>query len=144
MAPMIFTKAILKKQPIKVFNNGEMSRDFTYIDDVVDGIIKCCFKPATHNSHFDSLNPDPSTSFSPHRIFNIGNGKVVTLLAFIEILESEIGIKAIKDFSPMQKGDVINTAADTTLINDWVDFYSKTSLKEGIKKFVSWYKSFYS
>jgi len=143
MAPMIFTNAILNNQPIKVFNNGEMSRDFTYIDDVVDGIIRCCFKPATINSNFDSFNPDPATSFSPHRIFNIGNCKVVKLLDFIEILESEIGIKAIKDFSPMQKGDVVNTSADTTLMNNWVDFYSKTSLQEGIKKFVSWYKSFY-
>jgi len=143
MAPMIFTKAILNKQPIKVFNNGEMSRDFTYIDDIVDGIIKCCFKPATFNSQFDYLNPDPASSFSPHRIFNIGNSKTIKLLDFIEILESEIGIKAIKDFSPMQKGDVIDTASDTTLINDWVDFCSKTSLQEGIKKFVSWYKSFY-
>ena len=143
MAPMIFTKAILNNQPIKVFNNGEMSRDFTFIDDIVDGVIRCCFKPATVNNKFNSFKPDPATSFSPHRIFNIGNSKVVKLLDFIEILEREIGIKAIKEFSPMQKGDVVNTSADTNLINNWVDFSSKTSLQEGIKKFISWYKIFY-
>ena len=143
MAPMIFTKSILKSEPIKIFNYGKMKRDFTYIDDIVDGIIKCCFKPATINSEFDRLNPDPSTSFAPHRIFNIGNCEPVELLDFINILEETIGKKAIKEFLPMQNGDVISTCADTSKLKNWIGFSSKTSLREGLIKFVRWYKDYY-
>ena len=143
MAPMIFTKSILKGEPIKIFNYGKMQRDFTYIDDIVDGIIKCCFKPATINLKFNKLNPDPSTSFAPHRIFNIGNCETVELLRFIDILEETIGKKAIKEFLPMQNGDVISTCADTLKLKNWVGFSSKTTLRQGLKRFVQWYKDYY-
>ncbi len=143
MAPMIFTRSILKGEPIKIFNHGKMERDFTYIDDIVDGIIKCCFKPATINPKFDKLNPDPSTSFAPHRIFNIGNCEPVKLLDFIDILEETIGKKAIKEFVPMQNGDVISTYANTSKLKDWVGFSSKTSLRVGLQRFVEWYKDYY-
>ncbi len=143
MAPMLFTKSILKGEPIKIFNNGNMERDFTYIDDIVEGIIKCCFKPATINCEFDKFNPDPSTSFAPHRIFNIGNCEPVKLLKFIDILEDIIGKRAIKEFLPMQNGDVIATCADTSKLKDWVGFSPRTSLREGLKRFVGWYKDYY-
>ena len=143
MAPMLFTKSILKGEPIKIFNNGKMERDFTYIDDIVEGIIKCCFKPATINCEFDKFNPDPSTSFAPHRIFNIGNCEPVKLLKFIDILEDIIGKRAIKEFLPMQNGDVIATCADTSKLKDWVGFSPRTSLREGLKRFVEWYKDYY-
>ena len=121
-----------------------MYRDFTYIDDVVDGVVKCSFKPAKADNSFDKFKPDPSTSYAPHRIFNIGNSEPIKLMDFIKTLEDEIGIKAKKEFLPMQQGDVIGTSADTELIEKWVNFSSKTSLKEGIKKFISWYKLFYN
>ncbi len=144
MAPMIFAKNIFTGKSIKVFNNGDMFRDFTYIDDVVDGVIKCSFKPAKADNNFDKFKPNPSTSYAPHRIFNIGNSKPIKLMDFIKTLEDEIGIKAKKEFLPMQQGDVIGTSANTKLIEKWVNFSSKTSLKEGIKKFISWYKLFYN
>ena len=143
MAPMIFTKNIFARKSIKIFNNGDMFRDFTYIDDVVEGIIKCIFKPATPDYNFDKREPNPSTSYAPHRIFNIGNSEPVKLMDFIEILEKEIGIEAKKEFLPMQQGDVIGTYADSSLLREWVGFSSTTSLKEGIRKFISWYKDFY-
>ena len=143
MAPMIFTKKIFAKKSIKIFNNGDMFRDFTYIDDVVNGIIKCSFKPATPDTNFDKLKPNPSTSYAPHRIFNIGNSEPIKLMDFINVLEQEVGIEAKKEFLPMQPGDVIGTYADTNLLKEWVGFSSRTSLKEGIKKFVAWYKDFY-
>jgi UDP-glucuronate 4-epimerase len=143
MAPMIFTKKIFAREAIKIFNNGDMFRDFTYIDDVVNGIVKCSFKPATSDINFDKLDPNPSTSYAPHRIFNIGNSDPIKLMDFINVLEQEIGIEAKKEFVPMQPGDVVGTFADTNLLKEWVGFSSSTSLKEGIKKFVAWYKDFY-
>ncbi len=143
MAPMIFAKAILTDKPIKIFNNGKMRRDFTYIDDVVDGIIRCCNKIATPDSNFDFLNPDPSSSFAPHRLFNLGNNSPIGLLDFIGILEDAIGKKAIKEFEPMQPGDVESTAADISKLNDWVGYKPFTSIEEGISKFVKWYRDFY-
>ena len=117
---MLFTKAILSEEKIKVFNNGKNFRDFTYIDDVVDSIIKCCEKPAEKNKNFDPLNPDPSSSFAAHRIFNIGNSSPVNIMEFIKILENFLNKKAKIEFYPEQPGDVIRTGADTSLIEEWI------------------------
>ena len=143
MAPMIFANSILNSKPIKVFNYGNMQRDFTFIDDIVEGIIRCCYKKATSNINFDSLNPDPSTAASPHRIFNIGNSNPINLLRFIEILENSLGVKAIKDFQPIQPGDVIATSAQTTSLEEWIGFKPYTKIEKGIEIFSKWYKDFY-
>ena len=143
MAPMIFTKAILSGKPIKIFNYGNMYRDFTYIDDITESILKCCFKSATKNPSFDTKKPDPSTSSCPYRIFNVGNNKPIKLIDFISSLEKTLGVSAIKDFQPMQKGDVIYTAADTEALDRWIGYKPDTFLDIGIKKFVDWYKSYY-
>ena len=139
MAPMKFAKAILNDEPIEVFNFGDMKRDFTFIDDVVDGILKCCLKPATLCHDFDLFNPEASKSFAPHRIFNIGNGNPVKLLSFIELLEKALGRKAIKIMKEMHKADVQETFADTELIDQWVGFKKKTTIEKGIKVFADWY-----
>tara|TARA_B100000989_G_scaffold295498_1_gene276740 strand:+ start:36040 stop:37074 length:1035 start_codon:yes stop_codon:yes gene_type:complete len=139
MAPMKFAKAILKGEPIEVFNFGDMKRDFTFIDDVVDGILRCCLKPATFCPDFNLINPEASKSFAPHRIFNIGNGNPVKLLSFIEMLEKALGRKAIKIMKEMHKADVKETFADTELIEQWIGFKNKTTIEKGIKVFADWY-----
>jgi len=143
MAPIIFARSILNKEPINVFNFGKMKRDFTYIDDVVEGIYRCCSKPATINKDFDGFDPDQSTSFSPYRIFNVGNSQPIELLRFIEILEKSLGVKAIKNFQPIQPGDVEATAANTDLLESWIGFKPKTSLEFGVNKFAEWYIKYY-
>ena len=143
MAPMLFARAILAGEPIKVFNYGKMQRDFTYIDDIVEGVLRCCDKPATTNPDFDPLQPDPATAAAPHRVFNIGNSQPVELLQFIEVIEQELGCKAVKDLQPMQPGDVVATAADTTALKRWIDFQPSTTLECGIPRFVQWYQNFY-
>ena len=131
MAPMLFARAILAGEPIKVFNHGKMQRDFTYIDDIVEGVLRCCDKPATANPEFDPLQPDPATAAAPHRVFNIGNSQPTELLRFIEVMEQALGRKAIKDFQPMQPGDVVATAADTSALEQWVGFKPSTSIETG-------------
>ena len=143
MAPMLFAKAILAGEPIKVFNHGKMQRDFTYIDDIVEGVLRCCDKPATSNSAFDPLQPDPATAAAPHRVFNIGNSQPIELLRFIEVMEQTLGREAVKDFQPMQPGDVVSTAADTSALESWVGFKPATSLVCGIKNFTEWFTDFY-
>jgi len=143
MAPIIFSKAIMEEKPLKVFNFGKMKRDFTYIDDVVEGIYRCCIKPASKDKKFDYLNPNPSTSYAPHRIFNLGNNSTIELLYFIELLEKNLGKKANKIFEPMQNGDVVETYADTELLNKWIGYKSKVSIEEGIEKFARWFLDFY-
>ena len=143
MAPMLFARAILAGEPIKVFNHGKMQRDFTYIDDIVEGVLRCCDKPATANPDFDPLQPDPATAAVPHRVFNVGNSHPIELLRFIEILEDFFNKKARKDLRPMQDGDVISTASDSTALLDWVGFKPKTSLECGLHEFTSWYKGYY-
>ena len=143
MAPMIFTNSILNKKPIRIFNNGDMQRDFTYVDDIIEAIVRLIDKPSTPNKNFQTDLPDPATSWSPHRIFNIGNSKPISLTKFIEILESELGVKAIKILEPMQMGDVKSTYADTSELEKWISYKPSTSLGEGIKNFVKWYKNFY-
>ena len=143
MAPMLFAKAILAGEPIKVFNNGQMRRDFTYIDDIVTGVIACLDKPATAHPAFDAANPDPATSWAPHRVFNIGNAQPTELLHFIKVLEQALGRKAIQDFQPMQPGEVVATAADTSLLEAWVGFKPSTPIELGVERFARWYRQFY-
>jgi UDP-glucuronate 4-epimerase len=143
MAPMLFAKAILAGDPIKVFNNGQMRRDFTYIDDIVTGVIACLDKPATADPAFDAANPDPATSWAPHRVFNIGNAQPTELLHFIQVLEQALGRQAIQDFQPMQPGDVVATSADTSLLEAWVGFKPSTPIELGVERFACWYRQFY-
>ena len=144
MAPMLFAKAILNKEKIFVFNNGNMKRDFTYIDDVVEAIWKCCFKPATiHEQSTQGINNPHTSSIAPFRIFNVGNSKPINLMKFIQILESELGLKAQMIFKPMQKGDVMETHAETKSLEDWIGYKPSISLEFGIKKFAEWYLGFY-
>ena len=143
MAPMLFARAILAGEPIKVFNHGKMQRDFTYIDDIVEGVLRCCDKPATANSKFDPLQPDPATAAAPHRVFNIGNSQPTELLRFIAVMEEALGRKAIKDFQPMQPGDVVATGADTQALHEWVGFKPSTPIEVGIQHFAKWYRDFY-
>ncbi len=143
MAPILFANAISNNQEIKVFNHGDMSRDFTYVGDIVDGIIKVVDNPAKPDSSFDENNPNPAISSAPFRVYNIGNNAPVQLLDFIETLESSFGIKSEKIMMDMQAGDVKSTYADTSgLINDF-DYKPDTNLKDGIDEFVKWYKEFY-
>lgn len=144
MAPMLFARAILAGEPIKVFNYGRMQRDFTYIDDIVEGVVRCCAKPATPNHGFDPLHPDPATAMAPHRVFNIGNSQPIELLRFIELMENALERKAVKDLQPIQPGDVEATAANTEALELWVDFQPSTSIELGVKKFVNWYRQYYS
>tara|TARA_Y100001968_G_scaffold4784_1_gene4241 strand:+ start:190 stop:1236 length:1047 start_codon:yes stop_codon:yes gene_type:complete len=143
MAPMIFARSILKNEPIKVFNEGKMQRDFTYIDDVVEGIIRCCFKKASIDNSFNPLIPNPSTSSAPYRIFNIGNSSPIQLTYFIDLLEKNLGKKAIKNLQPMQPGDVVSTAAKMDLLNSWINYKPTTSIENGIKLFSEWYLDYF-
>ncbi len=143
MAPMIFARSILKDEPIKVFNRGEMQRDFTYIDDVVEGIIRCCFKRAIIDNNFNPLIPNSSTSFAPYRIFNLGNSTPIQLTYFIDLLEANLGKKAIRDLQPMQPGDVVCTAAKMDLLSSWVDYKPTTSIENGIRVFSEWYLDYF-
>ncbi len=143
MAPMLFTDAILNDRAIKVFNNGEMSRDFTYIDDIVDGIIKVIDNPAQANQNWDAKNPEISSSSAPYRLYNIGNNAPLPLMTFIETIEDALGKKAEKNFMPMQDGDVVSTYADVSGLISEFDYKPDTKLADGIGEFVKWYKDFY-
>ena len=143
MAPMIFARSILKNEPIKVFNQGKMQRDFTYIDDVVEGIIRCCFKKASIDYDFNPFIPNPSTSSAPYRIFNLGNSSPIELTYFIDLLEKNLGKKAIKELQPIQPGDVVSTAAKMDLLNSWVDYKPTTSIEKGIQLFSEWYLNYF-
>ena len=143
MALFKFTKNILSGEPIDVFNYGNHMRDFTYIDDIVTGIMKVIQKPAEINESWDSENPDPGTSNCPWRVYNIGNNNPVKLMDYIEALEESIGLKAIKNLLPLQPGDVESTYADVSdLINDF-DYKPAMPVKDGVAKFVDWYKDYY-
>ena len=142
MAPMLFARAILAGEPIKVFNHGKMQRDFTYIDDIVEGVLRCCDKPATANPDFDSLHPDPATAAAPHRLFNIGNSQPTELMRFITVMEQALGREAVKDFQPMQPGDVVATAAETEALERWVGFRPSTSIETGVNNFARWYRTY--
>ena len=144
MAPMLFARAIMAGDPIKVFNHGRMQRDFTYIDDIVEGVLRCCDKPATPNPDFDPLNPDPATAAAPHRVFNIGNSQPTPLLRFIEVMEQAFGQEAVKDFQPMQPGDVVATAPNTAALEAWVGFRPSTPIELGVERFAAWYRGYFN
>lgn len=144
MALFIFTKAILEGNPIDVYNHGKMKRDFTYIDDIVEGIVRLLPVVPKPNPQWDAHQPDPATSFAPYKIYNIGNNAPVELLSFISVLEDKLGIKAKKNLMPIQDGDVPETYADINdLMND-VGFKPSTKIEVGIGNFVDWYKDYYS
>ncbi len=144
MSPMIFTRKILQGKPINVFNYGNHRRDFTYIDDIVEGVIRVIDKSATANENWTGEAPDPSSSLAPYRVYNIGNNNPVHLLTFIETLETCLNKKAIKNLLPLQPGDVPDTYADVSeLVNDF-GYKPETKLETGIGHFVDWYKSFYA
>ena len=143
MALFLFTKAMLKGEPIQIFNNGEMVRDFTFVDDIVESMIRLIHKPPTLQPDFDRRHPDPALSWAPHRVFNLGNSNPPPLMDYIEAIESALGITATKEFLPMQPGDVPATSADTSALEAWINFRPNTSVKEGVARFVSWYRTFY-
>lgn len=143
MALFLFTKAILNYESIKVFNNGNMQRDFTYIDDVVESIYRLIKKPPKANNFFDKSKIDPSISWAPYKVFNIGNSNSVSLLSYIEAIEESLKIKAIKEFLPLQPGDVPCTSSDNSKLENWINYKPNTTIKDGVSKFVSWYRKFY-
>lgn len=143
MALFLFTKAILEGKPINVFNEGRMRRDFTYIDDIVEGVYRCISTVAQPNPDWNSAKPDPATSSAPYRVFNIGNNNPVELMYMIETIEKALGKTAEKNMLPMQDGDVPATYADVDALTDAVGFKPATSIETGIGNFVEWYRRFY-
>lgn len=144
MALFIFTKAILEGKPIDVYNEGKMIRDFTYIDDIVEGISRLVPKIAKPNSQWTGIDPDPATSFAPYRLFNIGNNNPVELSRFIEVIEEKLGKKAIKNLLPIQQGDVSASSADVDDLMREVDFKPATPIEKGIGNFINWYCEYYA
>ncbi len=143
MALFLFTRAILAGEPIKVFNNGNMQRDFTYIDDIVEGVVRVLDRPAEPNSEWSGDTPDSATSRAPYRLYNIGNNNAVDLLRYIEVLEDCLGLRAEKNLLPLQPGDVPDTFADVDdLVRD-IGYRPNTPVEEGVRRFVDWYKDYY-
>ncbi len=143
MALFLFANAIMAGRPIDVFNHGEMVRDFTFIDDIVEGVVRVLDKAAAPNPAYDAAHPDPATSDAPYRVFNIGNGDPTPLMDYIRALETALGLKAKMNMMPMQPGDVPATAADTAELGKWVGFQPYTPVHTGVQKFVEWYLSYY-
>lgn len=143
MALFLFTRAILEGRPIDVFNEGRMERDFTYIDDIVEGLTRVLLKIPVPNPAWRGDAPDPSSSFAPYRLYNIGNNRPVALMEFIETLEEQLGRKAIRNFLPMQAGDVPATSADVDDLMAAVGFRPATPIAEGIRRFVAWFREYY-
>jgi UDP-glucuronate 4-epimerase len=143
MAYFSFTRAMLDGTPIAVYNDGKMLRDFTYIDDIVDGVVAVLDKPATPDAGFDPLVPNPATSKAPYRVFNIGNQDPVALSDFITTIERALGVQAIRQYKPMQPGDVVATHADVLALRAWTGVSPQTSLTVGIRRFVEWFKRYY-
>jgi len=143
MAPMIFTKSILSGKPINIFNKGDMARDFTYIDDVKNAVMKVINKIPEYSKNSNKNQISNIETQTPYRIINVGNNKPIRLVDFINILENELQKKALKNFEEMQPGDVKTTYADISLMKEIIDFEPETSLEKGLKKFVNWYKDFY-
>jgi len=143
MSPSLFAGAIMRDEAINVFNEGKMQRDFTYIDDIVEGVIRVIDKVAEPNADYDKSSPDPATSYAPYRVYNIGNNQPIELMEFIETIEDAVGKKAEKNMMGMQDGDVVATFADIDALVDAVGFKPETPLKDGIQKFVDWYKSYH-
>ena len=143
MALFKFTKAILENKPVDIYNHGNMVRDFTYIDDVVQAVTKLVNIPATTSTNYNTQKPDASTSNSPWRIFNIGNGKPTHLMDYISAIEKALGKEAKKNFLPMQKGEVLETFSDTQSLENWTGLKPGTSVMQGVENFVEWYLSYY-
>ena len=134
---------MLEGKPIQVFNNGNMVRDFTYIDDIIESLMRLLETPASTDQSFDPQSPNPSTSWAPHRVFNIGNSNPTPLMDYINAVEEALGVTAEKQMMPMQPGDVPATSADTTALESWINFKPNTPVNEGVAKFVAWYRQFY-
>lgn len=143
MAPMLFTKAILAGEPIKVFNHGDMKRDFTYVDDIVAGVLATLDRTPEADAHFDREAPTPGRSWAPYRVFNIGHSEPVQLMTFIGAIERALGQTADKDFQPMQPGDVPATYAQTSSLEAWTDVHPRVSVDEGVDRFISWYTQYF-
>lgn len=143
MALFLFTKAILEGRPIDVFNHGNMKRDFTYVDDIAEGVVRVLDRPAMPNLDYRPADPDPATSDAPYRVFNIGNQDPVPLLDFIASIETALGKTAEKRLLPLQDGDVPATYADAQALRDWVDCVPATPIQIGIDRFVAWYRDYY-
>jgi len=143
MAYFLFADAIRKGEPIQVFNQGQMKRDFTYIDDIVSGVLLVAARPATANPSYDRQHPDPSSSTAPYKLYNIGNSSPVPLLEFIEAIEKGLGKKAKMEFLPMQPGDVVETHADISELMQDMGYNPKTSVAQGVAEFTKWYLNFY-
>jgi len=143
MALFLFTRAILAGEPIQVFNNGDMERDFTYIDDIVEGVVQLAERMPAPNLDWDGRNPDPGTSRAPYRLYNIGNNNPVKLMRLIEVLETCLGRTAVMEFLPMQPGDVPATFADIDDLTRDIGFRPSTPIEMGVERFVRWYREFY-
>jgi len=143
MSMFLFTDKIIKGEPIDVFNMGHHARDFTYVDDIVQGVVRLCDRVATPNPAWSSDHPDPATSSAPYRIYNIGNHSPVQLMDYIACIEKAVGKTAKKNMLPMQPGDVPATFADVEDLKADVGFEPKTPIEEGVKRFVAWYRDYY-
>lgn len=143
MALFLFTRAILAGEPIKVFNHGQMVRDFTYIDDIAEGVVRVLDRPATADASYDALQSDPARSTAPYRVFNIGNHAPIPLMGFIEAIEQATGRSAIKNFLPLQDGDVPATHADVEELAAWTGFRPAMPVPEGVQRFVAWYRDYF-
>lgn len=143
MALFLFTKNILAGKPIDVFNNGHHKRDFTFVSDIAEGVVRVSYQPAQPNPRWDSAEPDPASSRAPFKIYNIGNSSPVELVRYIEVLEQCLGRKAERNLLPLQLGDVPDTFADVSDLEAAVGYRPKTSVEEGVKAFVDWYRSYY-
>lgn len=143
MALFKFTRAILAGEPIDVYGHGKLLRDYTYVDDIVEGVMRVLDKPATPDPAYDPLAPNPATGAAPYRVFNIGNSTPTVLTDYIAALESALGVKAVQRMLPEQPGDMHSTAADTTALAEWVGFAPATPVREGVAQFINWYRNFY-
>lgn len=143
MALFLFTKAIMENRPIDIYNQGAMQRDFTYVDDIVQGLLRVIDNPPGGNKSWSGKNPDPSSSMAPYKIYNIGNSNPVKLMDFIAAIEETLGKKAQKNFLPMQAGDVPATWADVSDLEEQLHYKPTTTVQAGIKNFIRWYKSYY-
>jgi UDP-glucuronate 4-epimerase len=144
MALFKFTRAVLNGEPLDIYNNGQMVRDFTYVDDIVEGILRIADRPAKADPDWDGRNPDPATSSAPYRIYNIGNSEPVELMRYVEAVEKACGRTAIRNFMPLQPGDVLKTWADVDDLSEATGFRPKTSVEDGVQAFVDWYRDFYN
>ena len=143
MALFLFTKAIIEDKPIELFNKGEMLRDFTYIDDIIESMVLLLKKEAKGDNNFNHKNPNPSTSWAPHRVFNIGNSNPIPLMSFVRTIEKITKKNAKKVFSPMHIGDVPKTFADTSNLEKYINYKPNTPIDVGIRNFIEWYQEYY-